>query len=108
MELLARSLDGGGELLGGHGVGALHLDSLGLVIGVGIGHADHVEQRGLDGGIAMAAHEAGSLDRVTHGYSSLLCRLSQAPDLDLQTVARVPKYASLLFQVNLRYLENPF
>ena len=66
------------------------------------------EQRGLDGGIAMAAHEAGSLDCETHGYSSLLCRLSQAPDLDLQAVARVPKYASLLFQVNLGHLENPF
>ena len=106
MELLARGLDGGGELLGGHGVGALHLDGLGLVIGVGVGHAGHVEQRRLDGGVAAAAHEAGSLDCVTHGYSSLLCRLSQAPDLDLQAVTRVPKYASLLFQVNLGHLEN--
>ena len=108
MEFLAGALDGGGELLGGHGVGALYLDGLGLVIGIGVGHAGNVEQRGLDGGIAMAAHEAGSLDRVSHGYSSLLCRLSQAPDLDLQAVARVPKYASLLFQVNLGHLENPF
>lgn len=39
MELLAGALDGGGELLGGHGVGALHLDGLGFVIGVGVGHA---------------------------------------------------------------------
>ena len=44
MELLARALDGGGELLGGHGVGALHLDGLGLVVGIGIGHAGNVEQ----------------------------------------------------------------
>ena len=108
MELLAGALDSGGELLDGHGVGALHLDGLGLVIGVGVGHAGHVEQRRLDGGVAMAAHEAGSLDCVTHGYSSLLCRLSQAPDLDLQAVARVPKCASLLFRVNLGRLENPF
>lgn len=108
MEFLAGALDGGGELLGGHGVGALHLYGLGLVVGVGVGHAGYVEQRRLDGGIAMAAHEAGSLDCVSHGYSSLLCQLSQAPDLDLQAVARVPKYASLLFQVNLGHLENPF
>lgn len=39
MEFLAGALDGGGELLGGHGVGALYLDGLGLVIGVGVGHA---------------------------------------------------------------------
>lgn len=39
MELLAGALDGGSELLGGHGVGALNLDGLGLVIGVGVGHA---------------------------------------------------------------------
>ena len=64
--------------------------------------------RFIDSSVAVAAHEAGSPDCVTHGYSSLLCRLSQAPDLDLQAVARVPKYASLLFQVNLWHLENPF
>ena len=108
MEFLARGLDSGGELLGGYGVGALHLDGLSLVVGVGVGYARNVEQRGLDGGVAVAAHKAGSLNCETHGYSSLLCRLSQAPDLDLQTVARVPKYASLLFQVNLGHLENPF
>ena len=108
MEFLARGLDSGGELLGGYGVGALNLDGLGLVIGVGVGHAGHVEQCRLDSSVAVAAHKAGSLDCVMHGYSSLLCRLSQAPDLDLQTVARVPKYASLLFQVNLGHLENPF
>ena len=107
----ADALDGvprGGELLGGRGVGALHLYGLGLVVGIGIGHAGHVEQCRFDGGVAMAAHEAGSLDCVSHGYSSLLSRLSQAPDLDLQAIARVPKYASLLFQVNLGHLENPF
>ena len=32
MELLARGLDSGGELLGGHGVGALYLDGLGLMV----------------------------------------------------------------------------
>ena len=90
-----------------HTPGAPILDPC-LVIGVGVGHAGHVEQRRLDGGIAVAAHKAGSLNCETHGYSSLLCRLSRAPDLDLQAVARVPKYASLLFQVNLGHLENPF
>ena len=44
MELLAGALDGGGELLGGHGVGALHLYGLSLVIGIGVGHAGNVEQ----------------------------------------------------------------
>ena len=34
-------------------------------------------------------------------------RLAQAPHLAAQTVARVPKYASLLFRGNLRYLDNP-
>lgn len=33
--------------------------------------------------------------------------LAQAPHLAAQTVARVPKYASLLFRGNLRYLDNP-
>lgn len=37
-----------------------------------------------------------------------MLRLAQAPHLAAQTVARVPKYASLLFQVNLGRLENPF
>ena len=49
MELLAGALDGGSELLSGHGVGAPHLYGLSLVIGVGVGHAGHVEQRRLDG-----------------------------------------------------------
>lgn len=34
-------------------------------------------------------------------------RLAQAPHLAAQTVARVPKYASLLFHDNLRHLDNP-
>ena len=68
MELLARSLDGGGELLGGHGVGALHLDGLGLVVGIGIGHACHVEQRRLDSGVAVAAHKARRFNDVVHDY----------------------------------------
>ena len=34
-------------------------------------------------------------------------RLVQAPHLAVQTVARVPKYATLLFRGNLRHLENP-
>ena len=33
-------------------------------------------------------------------------RLAQAPHLAAQTVARVPKYASLLFRGNLRHLDN--
>ena len=78
MELLARTLDGGGELLGGHGVGALYLDGLGLVIGVGIGHACYAEQRGLDSSVAVAAHEAGSLDCVTHGCTPYRLRLSDS------------------------------
>ncbi len=36
-----------------------------------------------------------------------MLRLAQAPHLAAQTVARVPKYASLLFRGNLRYLDNP-
>ena len=37
----------------------------------------------------------------------LVLRLAQAPHLAAQTVARVPKYASLLFRGNLRHLDNP-
>ena len=37
----------------------------------------------------------------------LMLRLVQAPHLAAQTVARVPKYASLLFRGNLRHLNNP-
>ena len=36
-----------------------------------------------------------------------MLRLAQAPHLAAQTVARVPKYASLLFRGNLRHLDNP-
>ena len=36
-----------------------------------------------------------------------MLRLVQAPHLAAQTVARVPKYASLLFRGNLRHLDNP-
>ena len=68
MELLAGALDGSGELFGGHGVGALHLDGLGLVIGIGIGHAGYVEQRGLDSSVAVAAHKAGRFNDVVHDY----------------------------------------
>ena len=78
VEFLARSLDGGGELLGGYGVGALNLDGLGLVIGIGIGHAGHVEQRGLDSSVAVAAHKAGSLDCVTHGCTPYRLSLSDS------------------------------
>ena len=34
-------------------------------------------------------------------------RLAQAPHLAAQTVARVPKYAALLFRGNLRHLDSP-
>ena len=107
MELLAGALDGGSELLSGHGVGALRLYRLSLVIGIGVGHAGNVEQCRLDSSVAVATHKAGSLNCVSHGYSSLLCRLSQAPDLAPQAVACVPKYAALLFRGNLGHLENP-
>ena len=43
MEFLTGVFDGGSELLSGHGVGALHLYGLSLVIGIGVGHAGNVE-----------------------------------------------------------------
>ena len=41
------------------------------------------------------------------GAVRLIVWLSEAPHLAAQTVARVPKYASLLFRGDLGHLENP-
>ena len=48
----------------------------------------------------------GSKDQRSCSTQPFSKQPSETPHLDVQTVARVPKYASLLFHVNLRHLRR--
>ena len=49
----------------------------------------------------------GSKDQRSCSTQPFSKQPSETPHLDVQTVARVPSYASLLFHVNLRHLRRP-
>ena len=104
---LTATLNGGnvGKALAANGGGAAELAST-RHLSHGLGRTKRLAH------IRLNAHDElalQGLDQRINGHVRLNLsqkQPSETPHLDVQTVARVPKYASLLFHVNLRHLRR--
>ena len=67
VEFLASGMYRLSEQVGVDGLAGLDFNGLGLVVGVGVGHAGDLQKLGLHRRVAVAAHKAFGLDDVLHG-----------------------------------------